>query len=93
MRIVCLAGFWLALAPLVVQVVQGAENPSDWQFSQQLQISQPGLVELKLPPSTIDQAQPQLQDLRLVDPEGREVPFYLKLPKFSQRSTSVLSNN
>lgn len=41
---------------------------------------QPGLTRLDLPAATLDAARPNLEDLRLLDPTGREVPYAIERP-------------
>ncbi|HEU0007264.1 MAG TPA: DUF3999 family protein [Terriglobia bacterium] len=78
---------WIVL--LLVVSLQAQESPLQWEFSQELQVSRPGLVELKLPETLIDRTQPSLQDLRLEGADSREVPFYLKLPQSVQSAPSA----
>lgn len=79
MKIAAVTRLWIVL--LSVMSLQAQESPLQWEFSQKLQVSRPGLVELRLPGSVIDRTQPGLQDLRLEDADSREVPFYLKCPQ------------
>lgn len=50
-----------------------ALSPTEWQHRQPLDVAQPGLVRVTLPPETFDLAQAGLRDLRVVDPAGLEV--------------------
>jgi hypothetical protein len=54
--------------------------PDDWRYFQQVEVAQPGLVKLSLPPDTINAGRPGLEDLRLLDPSGREAPYLLERP-------------
>ncbi|HOC55779.1 MAG TPA: DUF3999 family protein [Verrucomicrobiota bacterium] len=58
-----------------------APLPSDWQHAQQLEVAAPGLVKLSLPTATLDAARPALEDLRLYDDAGQEVPYLVERPK------------
>lgn len=57
-----------------------AIEPTEWKNRQPLTVERPGLVKLALPPETLGLARPGLEDLRLLDPAGREVPFVFTLP-------------
>lgn len=65
---VLLAGTLAASAAIV---------PTEWQHRQALEVSAAGLVKVPVPPATFDVAQPGLVDLRVVDPDGREVASLL----------------
>jgi hypothetical protein len=67
--------FLMALAP----AVNGGIWP-DWRNAQPLEVSQPGWVRLNLPPATLDAARPGLEDLRIVDATGHEVPYRIEYP-------------
>ena len=67
---VLLAGFSAAAANL----------PSDWQHEQTFNVSSAGLVKIDLPVETLDAARPALEDLRLYDDAGTEVPYVLTRP-------------
>ena len=60
---------------------QAASLPSDWQHEQRFEASAPGLVKLSLPPATLDAARPALEDLRLYDDAGVEVPCLIVRPR------------
>lgn len=55
----------------------GAVIPTEWQHRQELEVARPGLIKVSVPPATFDHAAPGLTDLRVVDAEGREVPYLL----------------
>jgi hypothetical protein len=57
-----------------------AALPAGWQHTQQINVSVPGLVKLSLPIETIDAARPALEDLRLYDDAGNELPFLIERP-------------
>lgn len=52
--------------------------PSEWKHVQQFDVAQPGLVKLGLPADTLDAARPGLEDLRIFDSAGREVPYLIE---------------
>ena len=47
---------------------------------QQFDIAAPGLVKISLPVETLDAARPALEDLRLWDDAGNELPFLITRP-------------
>lgn len=57
-----------------------ANLPSDWQYDQSFTIATAGLTKLSLPLETLDAARPALEDLRLFDDAGNEVPFVIERP-------------
>jgi Protein of unknown function (DUF3999) len=60
---------------------QAASLPADWQHEQHFAAPVPGLLKLSLPAATLDAARPALEDLRLYDDAGREVPYLIQRPK------------
>jgi hypothetical protein len=57
-----------------------ANLPSDWQRDQSFDVSTTGLVKMSLPVETLDAARPSLEDLRLYDNAGNEVPYLIERP-------------
>lgn len=55
-----------------------AEWSTAWRFEQSLTIPQPGLLKIGLPAETLGAARAGLEDLRLADPAGREVPYVIE---------------
>ena len=55
----------------------GATLPSDWKYAQPFEVTQAGLQRISVPIETLDAARSGLEDLRLTDPTGREVPYVL----------------
>jgi uncharacterized protein DUF3999 len=51
---------------------------SNWQYRQDISLAAPGLIKLELPAETLDVARPGLEDLRILDPAGGEVPFMIE---------------
>jgi hypothetical protein len=54
--------------------------PADWQHTQEFSVTAPGLVKISLPVDTLDGARPALEDLRLYDDAGNELPFLITRP-------------
>jgi Protein of unknown function (DUF3999) len=57
-----------------------ATLPSDWQHEQTFNVSATGLVKVNLPVETLDAARPALEDLRLYDDAGNEIPYVIEHP-------------
>ena len=70
-----------------------ANLPSDWQHDQSFDVSTTGLVKISLPVETIDGARSALEDLRLYDAAGNEVPYVIErptpVPKVEQEAKSL----
>jgi hypothetical protein len=64
---------WLALSAT-------AALPASWQHYQTFEVTAPGLVKLSLPAATLDAARSGLEDLRLYDEAGNEVPYCIERP-------------
>ena len=60
--------------------VAAANLPSDWQRDQSFDVLTTGLVKMSLPAETLDAARPALEDLRLYDGAGNEVPYLIEHP-------------
>ena len=73
-RLLCGCAFWLGPAALA------ANLPSDWQHEQSFEVATSGLVKMSLPVETLDAARPMLEDLRLYDDAGNEVPYLISRP-------------
>jgi Protein of unknown function (DUF3999) len=71
-----------ALHPAVASAggAVSAEFPAAWRFAQPLPIAERGLHKVSLPLDTLTRARPDLEDLRLLDPAGHEVPYLLERP-------------
>jgi hypothetical protein len=57
-----------------------ANLPSDWQGEQTFDVTATGLVKINLPVETLAAARPALEDLRLYDDAGNEVPYLIERP-------------
>jgi len=60
--------------------LSAAGLPADWQHEQPFNVAASGLVKLNLPVETLDAARPALEDLRLYDDAGNEVPYLIERP-------------
>ena len=65
-----------------------ALNPNEWRHSQFLTVPQAGLVRINLPASTLEAAQADFSDLRVLDPSGGEVSFLIERPMPKPESTA-----
>jgi hypothetical protein len=63
--------------------------PAEWQHEQRFEAPAPGLVKLSLPLATLDAARPALEDLRLYDDAGMEVPYLIERPRPSSKITQA----
>lgn len=65
----------------IVIAFLGAQDPpafrAGWRTSQDLTVEAPGRIAVDLPLETLDAAQAGLEDLRVLGPSGREVPWTL----------------
>ena len=55
-----------------------AASFSEWSHRQEIQLSAAGLIKLDLPPETLDAARPGLEDVRVIDPSGLELPYVIE---------------
>jgi hypothetical protein len=55
-----------------------AFDPNEWRNTQVLDIPAAGLVRVNLPAATLDAAQSGLEDLRIVDSKGDQVPYLIE---------------
>ena len=60
--------------------LNAAGLPAEWQHEQPFNVPASGLVKLSLPVETLDAARPALEDLRLFDDAGNEVPYLIERP-------------
>jgi len=65
-----------ALAPTMP-----AADFSEWRTRQEVAVPDAGIIKLRLPVETLDTAQPGLEDLRILNPAGAEVPYMLERPQ------------
>ncbi|HEV3028684.1 MAG TPA: DUF3999 family protein, partial [Planctomycetota bacterium] len=54
--------------------------PPEWRTTQDLPVDRAGLVTVLLPLETLDAAEPGLEDLRFLDPSGRDLPWAPERP-------------
>jgi hypothetical protein len=72
---------WLWIFALPACFSTAAANlPSDWRHEQSFDVSTTGLLKISLPVETLDDARPALEDLRLYDDAGNEVPYLIERP-------------
>ena len=77
----------VALAAFVAAPSLLSFEPNEWRQTQVLDVSSPGLTRVSLPAATLDAAQPGLEDLRLVDQTGNQVPYLIERPAPEAEST------
>ena len=69
-----------ACALFIAISATAANLPSDWRHEQSFNLSTTGLVKIVLPVETLDTARPLLEDLRLYNDAGNEVPYLIEHP-------------
>ena len=62
------------------QTVRAEIIPSEWKYQQTLDVPHAGLTKLSLPDSTLDHARAGLADLRILGPDGEEIPYLIEAP-------------
>jgi hypothetical protein len=67
----CGAGTWLVVTASTLLALESAQ----WRHQAAITVTALGVARLDLPPEVLDAAAANLADLRLLDPQGREVPF------------------
>lgn len=87
MRLSTLYLLFAVMACLLAALPAQAITPNEWRFRQSVDVPAPGLVRLNLQPETLDAARPGLEDIRLLAPDGSEVPFLLERPAAPPRSS------
>jgi hypothetical protein len=55
-----------------------AFDPNEWRNTQALDVPARGLVRVNVPAATLDAAQPGLEDLRIIDSTGNQVPYLIE---------------
>lgn len=68
------------LLALAAAVPAAALTPTEWQHRQVLAVPAAGLVRVDLTAASFDAAGPQQEDLRVIDPTGRELALLLDRP-------------
>ena len=68
----------VALTILVVAQTCLAFDPNEWRNTQTLEVPAKGLVRVNVPAATLDAAQPGLEDLRIIDSAGNQVPYLIE---------------
>src|SRR5260370_36707967 len=64
---------------------RAASLPGEWPHEQQFNVPTPGLVKLSLPVETLDAARPALEDARIYDDAGNELPYGIERPSPAAR--------
>jgi hypothetical protein len=72
--LLCACALWFGGSAIATNL------PSDWQREQLFGVATSGLVKMSLPVQTLDSARPMLEDLRLYDDAGNEVPYMIWRP-------------
>jgi hypothetical protein len=78
----------LLVLPLLLVNAFAALVPTEWRHRQEFTVAAPGVVQVELPDTTFNAARPDLNDLRLLDPAGRETALLLNLPVLQLAQTA-----
>jgi len=65
----------VALTTLIVAQSGLAFDRNEWRNTQTLEVPTKGLVRVNLPAETLEASQPGLEDLRIIDSAGNQVPY------------------
>ncbi len=77
------------LAGFIVAGTQAqTEFPANWRYQQALDVPAVGVVRTELSLETMDTCRLSWEDLRLADPQGREIPF-LTIESTGERASSI----
>lgn len=68
----------VALTILIAAQTCLAFDSNEWRNTQALEVPAKGLVRVNVPAATLDAAQPGLEDLRIVDFKGEQVPYLIE---------------
>lgn len=73
---------FIACIPAFAGTLLAAETKdwSAWQWEAAVEVAQPGMMRVELPPAVLDVARPDLADLRMRSPAGDEKPCLIELP-------------
>ena len=77
---------WLCFVALLGSLAVHAALPAEWQHTQEFDVAAPGLIKISLPVETLDAARPALEDLRLCDGAGNDLPFLIARPMPSPKT-------
>jgi hypothetical protein len=85
----------VALTIVVAAQTCLAFDPNEWRNTQTLEVPAKGLVRVDVPVATLNAAQPGLEDLRIIDSTGNQVPYLAELllpgPESTMRPTEFRS--
>jgi len=65
----------VALGAMICTAKVKGITPNEWRFRQTIDVPASGLVRVNLPAETLDVARQNLEDLRILNADGGEVPF------------------
>ena len=71
-------GALISLAVFLPACVGAQAAVTEWKFRQDVRVDQPGLLKIDLPVETLDAARSGLEDLRICDASGNEVPYLVE---------------
>ena len=69
---------FIALTIVVNAQTSPTFDPNEWRNTHALEVPAKGLVRVNVPAATLDAAQPGLEDLRIIDSAGNQVPYLIE---------------
>lgn len=60
-----------------------------WQWEAPVEVRETGMARLEVPPALLDVSRPDLGDLRLLSPDGTEMPYLLDLPRHREADMRI----
>ena len=69
---------FVALTIVVDGQTSPAFDPNEWRNTQTLDVPARGLVRVNIPVTTLNAAQPGLEDVRIIDSTGNQVPYLIE---------------
>src|SRR5262245_39327945 len=69
---------FIALTIVVAAQTSPAFDPNEWRNTQSLEVPAKGLVRVNVSAATLNAAQPGLEDLRIIDSAGNQVPYLIE---------------
>ena len=84
--------FSFALCAVLLTGFAHAGVAPEWRYSATIDVKEQGLVRARLPFEVQSQAQPSLADLRVMDPIGQEMSFFVDQPMIEPARQAPLMN-
>ena len=82
----------LTIVGVFTSTLPAAKIPEQWQYQQEIQARNRGITELRLPPSIVDKAFPDLRDISLFCGSRAEVHSLIHVPRPEESRFLSVSN-